>query len=84
LESPNVTKPVGWTKVAGTAQLNNVQMARDGSLGTQDTAATMPTTYKLNFGSSADTVGRIIRMRQVMLLPKVSSDAELQSMAAAA
>ena len=63
--------------------LNSVQGARDGTLGTEDTAATMPTVNTLNLGreiiGSSYLNGHI---REIMCLPRRMTNAELQALTA--
>ena len=67
-------------KVAGRYGLNDVQAAFGGTLGTQDTAVTIPTITALSLGGAAGfQPGANTYLRQIAFYPRRLANAELQA-----
>jgi hypothetical protein len=81
--NPAVTSSgVGSNKVAITAQLDDFQIARNGTLGTADTSGAMPTgVNRLDLGNSPASASQYLNgyLRRITYLPRRMTNADMQA-----
>lgn len=74
--------PGTFTAVALAATTNDANVARDGTVGTTDTSVTMPSTTKFIIGSRGGGLVLNGHFKEIMVLPRIMTNAELQALTA--